>query len=94
MVFLGRRRETVFIFKACWLVSDLNYHIFGYSSCEINSDAQAEEDDIFDTIEKRINDMSESEWEAMRKQLLAEMENQIKRNEAAMDDAYYYMEGR
>ncbi|MBI0002304.1 helix-turn-helix domain-containing protein [Bartonella sp. W8122] len=61
--------ETVFIFKSCWLVSDLNYHIFGYSSCEINSDAQAEEDDLFDKIEKRINDMSESEREAMRKSI-------------------------
>ena len=64
-----RCRETVFIFKSCWLVSDLNYHIFGYSSCEINSDAQAEEDDIFDKIEKRINDMSESEREAMQKSI-------------------------
>ena len=64
-----RCRETVFIFKACWRQSDLNYHIFCYSSCEINSDAQAEEDDIFDKIEKRINDMSESEREAMRKSI-------------------------
>ena len=64
-----RCRETVFIFKACWLRSDLNYDIFCYSICEINSDAQAEEDDIFDKIEKRINDMSESEREAMRKSI-------------------------
>ena len=68
-------RETVFIFKSCWLVSDLNYHIFGFSSCEINSDAQTEEDDIFSKIEKRINTMSESKREAMRKQLLAEMKD-------------------
>ena len=64
-----RCRETVFIFKACWLQSELNYDIFCYSICEINSDAQAEEDDIFDKIEKRINDMSESEREAMRKSI-------------------------
>lgn len=64
-----RYRETVFIFKACWLQSGLNYHIFCYSICEINSDAQAEEDDIFDKIEKRINDMSESEREAMQKSI-------------------------
>ena len=64
-----RYRETVFIFKACWLQSDLNYHIFGYSSCEINSAEKAEEDDIFSKIEKRINDMSESEREAMRKSI-------------------------
>ena len=64
-----RCRETVFIFKACWLRSDLNYHIFGFSRCEINSNEQAEEDDIFDKIEKRINDMSESEREAMRKSI-------------------------
>ncbi|WP_295963658.1 helix-turn-helix transcriptional regulator [uncultured Bartonella sp.] len=64
-----RYRETVFIFKSCWLVSDLNYHIFGFSSCEINSDAQTEEDDIFSKIEKRINTMSESKREAMRKSI-------------------------
>ena len=64
-----RCRETVFIFKACWLQSELNYDIFCYSICEINSDAQAEEDDIFDKIEKRINDMSESEREAMQKSI-------------------------
>jgi len=64
-----RCRETVFIFKACWLRSDLNYHIFGFSRCEINSDAQAEEDDIFDKIEKRINSMSDSERETMRKSI-------------------------
>ena len=64
-----RCRETVFIFKACWLRSDLNYHIFGFSRCEINSNGQAEEDDIFDKIEKRINAMSDSEREAMRKSI-------------------------
>lgn len=68
-----RYRETVFIFKACWLRSDLNYDIFCYSICEINSAEQSEDDDIFDKIEKRINSMSDSEREAMRKQLLAEM---------------------
>ena len=64
-----RCRETVFIFKACWLQSELNYDIFCYSICEINSDAQAEEDDIFDKIEKRINSMSDSERETMRKSI-------------------------
>lgn len=64
-----RYRETVFIFKSCWLQSDLNYHIFGYSSCEINSAEQSEDDDIFCKIEKRINSMSDSEREAMRKSI-------------------------
>ena len=64
-----RYRETVFIFKACWLRSDLCYDIFCYSICEINSDAQTEEDDIFSKIEKRINAMSESERKAMRKSI-------------------------
>lgn len=64
-----RCRETVFIFKACWLRSDLNYHIFGFSRCEINSAEQSEDDDIFCKIEKRINSMSDSEREAMRKSI-------------------------
>lgn len=64
-----RCRETVFIFKACWLQSELNYHIFCYSSCEINSAEKAEEDDIFSKIEKRINSMSDREREAMRKSI-------------------------
>lgn len=64
-----RCRETVFIFKACWLRSDLNYHIFGFSRCEINSNEQSEDDDIFSKIEKRINSMSDSEREAMRKSI-------------------------
>lgn len=64
-----RCRETVFIFKACWLQSELNYDIFCYSICEINSAEKAEEDDIFSKIEKRINAMSESEREAMRKSI-------------------------
>ena len=64
-----RYRETVFIFKACWLRSDLNYHIFGFSRCEINSNEQSEDDDIFSKIEKRINSMSDSEREAMRKSI-------------------------
>ena len=76
-----RYRETVFIFKACWHSSALNYDIFCYSICEINSGAQAEEDDIFDKIEKRINDMSESEREAMRKSInLQEKMGQIFEN--------------
>ena len=76
-----RCRETVFIFKACWLRSDLNYHIFGFSRCEINSAEQSEEDDIFSKIEKRINAMSESEREAMRKSInLQEKMGQIFEN--------------
>ena len=76
-----RYKETVFIFKACWLQSDLNYHIFGYSSCEIHSAEKAEEDDIFSKIEKRINSMSESEREAMRKSInLQEKMGQIFEN--------------
>ena len=76
-----RCRETVFIFKACWLQSGLNYDIFCYSICEINSAEQPEEDDIFDKIEKRINSMSDSEREAMRKSInLQEKMGQIFEN--------------
>ena len=85
-----RCRETVFIFKACWLRSDLNYHIFGFSRCEINSNEQAEEDDIFDKIEKRINDMSESEREAMRKSInLQENTNKHEEPVAFCDNSFF-----
>jgi|GEM_PF-1503117 len=64
-----RKKAVVLILKTCWLGSGQNCDIVAVACCEINSDAHAEEDDIFDKIEKRINAMSDSEREAMRKSI-------------------------